>query len=76
MKLELNHITKSFSGKKILRNFNLTIQSGEFVGIFGKSGSGKSIILNLLGLFDDYEQGQYLIDGKKFHELIQRLQPK
>ncbi|WP_346343752.1 ATP-binding cassette domain-containing protein [Enterococcus faecalis] len=42
----------------------------------GKSGSGKSIILNLLGLFDDYEQGQYLIDGKKFHELIQRLQPK
>ncbi|OIK57777.1 bacteriocin ABC transporter ATP-binding protein [Oenococcus oeni] len=65
MKLELNHITKSFSGKKILRNFNLTIQSGEFVGIVGKSGSGKSTILNLLGLFDDYEQGQYLIDGKK-----------
>ncbi len=65
MKLELNHITKSFSGKKILRNFNLTIQSGEFVGIVGKSGTGKSIILNLLGLFDDYEQGQYLIDGKK-----------
>lgn len=43
MKLELNHITKSFSGKKILRNFNLTIQSGEFVGIVGKSGSIRQI---------------------------------
>ena len=39
-------------GKKILKNLNLNIKKGEFIGVYGSSGSGKSTFLNILaGLF-------------------------
>ena len=47
----------------VLRNFNLTIKSGESIGIAGESGCGKSTIISLLLRFYDPEQGEILIDN-------------
>jgi len=53
------------SNKKILDNINLEIKKGDFIGIFGETGSGKSTFLNiLLGLiFSD--SGKILMDNKE-----------
>ncbi|MFD5200645.1 ABC transporter ATP-binding protein [Streptomyces sp. NPDC058375] len=42
---------------------DLRIESGEFVTIVGPSGSGKSSLLNVLGLLDRPTQGRYLLNG-------------
>ncbi|MFT4927980.1 MAG: putative ABC transport system ATP-binding protein [Phenylobacterium sp.] len=44
-------------------SLNLTIETGEFVGIMGPSGSGKSTLLNVLGMMDSPNSGGYFFDG-------------
>ena len=56
-------------GKPVLKNFNLKINKGERVAIVGKTGTGKTTIVNLLmGFYDNYE-GQILIDGVSIRDL-------
>ncbi|WOO39123.1 ABC transporter ATP-binding protein [Anaerocolumna sp. AGMB13020] len=43
---------------------NLSIFSGEFVAIVGKSGSGKSTIMNIIGALDVPTKGQYILNGE------------
>jgi putative ABC transport system ATP-binding protein len=46
-----------------LRDFSLTVEQGEFVAVTGPSGSGKSTFLNVSGLLDSFDQGEYSLDG-------------
>ena len=46
-----------------LDDVNLRIEQGEFVAIIGPSGGGKSTLLNMLGLLDFPDAGEYLLDG-------------
>ena len=46
-----------------LRDFSLTVGQGEFVAVTGPSGSGKSTFLNVAGLLDNFDSGQYTLDG-------------
>ena len=71
--IKLENICKSYelSGEKVtaLNNINLQIKEGEFVSIIGKSGSGKSTMLNVLGMLDDWDSGEYTLDGIKASDL-------
>ena len=49
--------------KKLIKNFNLTIESGESVLITGASGKGKSTLMNLLLRFYDPVKGTVKLDG-------------
>src|SRR5712675_961676 len=46
-----------------LRAFSLDVAAGEFVAVTGPSGSGKTTFLNVAGLLETFETGQYLLDG-------------
>ncbi len=48
---------------------NLTIHKGEYVAIVGKSGSGKSTIMNIIGALDVPTSGQYILKGKDVSKL-------
>ena len=52
-------------------DFNLNIQHGEKVGIVGRSGAGKSSLVNLLLRFYDLDKGEILIDNKNITSITQ-----
>ncbi len=55
----------------VLQNFNLTIRPGEKIGLVGRSGAGKSTVVNLLLRFFQLEGGAILIDGQDISDLTQ-----
>jgi ATP-binding cassette subfamily B multidrug efflux pump len=55
----------------VLQALNLHIKAGEKVGLVGRSGAGKSTIVNLLLRFYDVEQGRVLIDGQAITHVTQ-----
>lgn len=57
--------------KPLLNHFNLTIRAGEKVGLIGRSGSGKSTIVNLLLRFYEPQQGEITIDGQNINDVQQ-----
>ncbi len=64
--LEMNHITKAFSGVKALDDVNLKVKKGEIMAICGENGAGKSTLMNVLsGIYPygDYE-GDIIYNGE------------
>jgi ATP-binding cassette subfamily B protein len=53
----------------VLKNVSFEVQAGEMVGIVGRSGSGKSTMVNLLGRFYDVQEGRILVDGIDLRDL-------
>nr|WP_280518618.1 ABC transporter ATP-binding protein [Lederbergia wuyishanensis] len=62
--LELNHVSKSFNGRKVLDNISIKVQEGEFVTILGPSGSGKSTLFHLIGGLSVPDEGSIMLDEK------------
>lgn len=54
---------------EVLHGINMTIKKGEFVAIMGHSGSGKSTIMNILGLLDVATSGKYYLDDKDVSQI-------
>ncbi len=54
--------------KEVLRNINLSIKSGETIGILGGTGSSKSTLVQLLGRFYDVNSGEVLVGGVNVKE--------
>lgn len=49
--------------KNTLEDINLTIHSGEFIGVLGSTGSGKTTLVNLISRLYDVTDGEVLVDG-------------
>jgi len=72
--IQLKNVSKTYSnnGQKpvnAVKNANLVIEKGEFVAIIGPSGSGKSSMMNILGMLDRPSSGEYYFENKEVNTL-------
>jgi ATP-binding cassette, subfamily B, multidrug efflux pump len=71
-RIEFRNVTFGYGRETgVLENFNLTIAPGEKIGLVGRSGAGKSTVVNLLLRFFHLEGGSILIDGEDISNLTQ-----
>lgn len=57
MQISLKNICKKYGNHCVLNNINLDIYRGDFICIFGKSGGGKTTLLNIIGTLENYDSG-------------------
>jgi ATP-binding cassette subfamily B multidrug efflux pump len=70
--ITFEHVTFAYGGKRaVVDDLCLHIRPGEKIGLVGRSGAGKSTIVNLLLRFYDVEQGAILIDGQDISHVTQ-----
>ena len=62
--IELKNIKKSFDGKEILKDINLSIEQGEFVTFLGSSGCGKTTLLRCLIGLETIDGGSIRLEGR------------
>jgi len=76
MLLELKNIFKwvTVGGTRtfILKDVNLKVNEGDFISVMGPSGSGKSSLLNVIGMLDDFDEGEYHF----LHESVHKMKEK
>jgi len=64
-----NNISSHKREFNVLSGVNLSVKKGDITSIVGSSGSGKSTILNIMGLLDNFNSGKMLIDGNETSSL-------
>ena len=76
MKIVLKDVGKSYKSDsntvEVLKGINLTIEEGEFISIVGKSGSGKSSLINMMTGIDEPSSGEIWINEVGLHEMNRR----
>ena len=73
--IRFENINKTYPGIQplhVLKGIDMNIDQGEFVSIMGASGSGKSTMLNILGILDDYDTGNYYLNGTLIKDLTEK----
>lgn len=63
--IRFDNVGKRYKDKKVFDNLNMQIREGDMVSIIGKSGIGKSTLLNIMGLIDTNTEGDFFIFDKK-----------
>ena len=62
--IDINRVSFGYeSGNEVLHKVDIHIKSGEFIGLVGKSGTGKSTLINLIMRMYDVEDGSICVDG-------------
>lgn len=67
--IELSNVWKKYGATEILRDLNLRVKEGEFVSIRGKSGTGKTTLLKIIGLLEPSDEGKVRLFGKTVNGL-------
>lgn len=68
--VELKEVTFSYeSGKELLKNLNLNVQTGQKIAIVGPTGCGKTTLINLLMRFYEIEQGELIVSGRNVQDI-------
>jgi putative ABC transport system ATP-binding protein len=74
--IKIEKLHKSYpigkSSLHVLKGIDLHIKEGEFVSIMGSSGSAKSTLLNIVGLLDGHNEGNYYLKGELIRDLNEK----
>lgn len=78
--LDMRKLSKVFRTDLVethaLRDFTLRVDEGEFVAVTGPSGSGKTTFLNIAGLLEELDAGEYFLDGANVSQLSDDLRSR
>ena len=78
--IELESIARSWivddAELKILTDINLRVEAGQHVAIVGRSGTGKSTLLNIIGMLDTPSSGEYRFNGASVNRLGEAARAK
>ena len=74
--LKLDHIQKFYGNEgnvtKAIQDIDFSVQEGEFLGIMGASGSGKTTMLNCISTIDTVSAGHIYLDGTDVTEIKEK----
>lgn len=71
--IELKNVSKSYSDTIVLNNYNLKIESGEFISVLGPSGCGKTTVLKLINGLLKPDSGQVFVENVDISTINQNL---
>lgn len=63
--LTVKNVSKSYDGRKIIKNISLTLHQGELVSILGVSDGGKTTLFNVISGLTKPDEGQVFLDGEE-----------
>jgi putative ABC transport system ATP-binding protein len=70
--IQLKNIKKIYLGSGVstiaLKKISLTFENGEFTAIMGRSGCGKTTLLNILGCMDAFDEGEYIFEDNSIKD--------
>ena len=69
-KIIIKNLKKSFGDNKVINNFSLNIEDGEFIVLVGPSGCGKSTLLRMISGLESIDQGEIFLDENLINNLI------
>lgn len=75
-KIQINNLSFDYHGKKILENSSFSIKQGSTIGIIGKSGEGKSTLINLIVGLLKPSSGEILVDDQNIDQNLINWQKK
>ena len=67
--IKIEHVSKSYKDKLVLRDVSLTVEDNEFIVIIGSSGCGKTTLLKLINKLLPLDRGKIIINGHSIREI-------
>ncbi|MBE9639521.1 ABC transporter ATP-binding protein [Salipiger mangrovisoli] len=67
--LTISHLEKSFGVTRVVKDFNLDVEKGEFISLLGPSGCGKTTVLRMVAGFESPSAGNITIEGREVSSL-------
>jgi phospholipid/cholesterol/gamma-HCH transport system ATP-binding protein len=67
--IQINNISKSFSGRTILNDISFTFETGKTNIIIGESGSGKTVLIRSMVGLTEIDKGEVLFNNRNFYQL-------
>ena len=67
--IEFKNVSLDLEGRRVINNISFKVKTGQTIGLVGHTGSGKSLIINLLSRFYDATEGNIYIDGVNIRDI-------
>lgn len=68
--IQLQNVSKKIKTNQVLNNISYTFEEGKVYGLYGRNGSGKTMLLRAVSGLIRLDSGSIYVDGKKLHEEI------
>lgn len=68
--IQLQNVNKKIKTNQVLNNISYTFEEGKVYGLYGRNGSGKTMLLRAVSGLIRLDSGSIYVDGKKLHEEI------